>query len=672
MVDLLTRNSTNWLRSSISIGVLIFSSSLPIAAATWTALKNPAPASIQIMVQLTDGTILAQSYGNAQSWMKLTPDASGNFINGTWTTLAPALQAQLYFASQVLPDGRFWMAGGEYTGPGLQANWGNFAEIYDPVANTWTAAAPFPAQAGCPQINYVTGNLTSGSAVVTNIFPYTTGFTVGEGVSGTGIPSGTTVVSVNSPSQITISANATSTHTASTVNLANRYTLTACLGDEPSILVPGGNVLVGDLVNRNTWLYNVAADSWTLTGQKAYNESSDEEGWAKLPNGTVLNYDLFQSKSTGGSYAEIYNPTTGTWSSISPSDGSALGTIPQLSSNALGSELGPIMRLQDGRVLVIGATQHTGIYNPATNTWSAGPDVMGTLSNFANPAGTASPFGADDSPSAALPNGHIIFGADAAASQFTSTGNITSGSKVITNIPSTAILQVGWPVSGTGIPSNATISSVDSSTQVTVSASATATTASLSIKFGGTFSGPTQLFDFNPTTNAISPLLPALADSNLNSGVYPKRMLTLPTGQVMFADGSSQAYVYTPDGAASPALKPAVNGIVYNGGGLFTLTGKQLNGQGAGAAYGDDDQMDTNYPLVRFTATDGSGNVFYAKTTNWSSVAVAGGLTTPQTVNFTLNPAMTTPGNYVLTVVGAGIASVPLFVNITQAEINKI
>lgn len=670
-MDRLNRNPLAWLQPVLFIGAAIYSS-VPAIAASWTPLTRLAPASIQILVQMTDGTILAQSYGNAQSWMKLTPDAFGSYVNGTWTTLAPALQAQLYFASQVLPDGRFWMAGGEYTGPGLLANWGNFAEIYDPILNTWKAVAPFPAQSGCPQISAVTGNLTAGSTVITNIFPYTTGITVGEGVSGTGIPPGATIISVDSPAQVTISANATSTRAASAVNLANRFTLTACLGDEPSILLPGGRILVGSLVDQKTWIYNVGTDSWSQTGPKIYNDSSDEEGWAKLPDGRVLNYDLFQSKRTGGGYAEIYDPATGAWSAISPSDGTAYGAIPQLSSNALGSELGPIVRLQDGRLLVIGATPHTALYNPATNTWSAGPDMVGMLSNAANPDSTPSPFGADDAPAAALPNGHVIFAADAAPSEVTTTGDIVTGSKVITGLPSTAIIQVGWRVNGTGIPPGTTVSSVDSMTQVTLSAAATATTQSLLITFGGTFSGPTQLFDFNPTTNLISPLLPALSDVNLNSAAFPKRMLTLPTGQVMFSAGSNQAYIYTPDGSAAPALKPAINGIVYRGGGVFTLTGKQLNGQSAGAAYGDDDQMDTNYPLVRFTATDGSGRVYYARTTNWSSVAVAGGLTASETVNFTLNPAMTTPGNYVLTVVGAGIASVPLFVNITSAEINKL
>jgi len=161
------------------------------------------------------------------------------------------------------------------------------------------------------------------------------------------------------------------------------------------------------------------------------------------------------------------------------------------------------------------------------------------------------------------------------------------------------------------------------------------------------------------------------ASTTLKGGVYPKRFLTLPTGQVLFSDGTSQASIYTPDGTAAPQYRPVINSIVYNGGGAFTLTGKQLNGQSAGAAYGDDDQMDTNYPIVRFVATDGSGKVYYAKTTNWSSVTVAGGLTTPQTVTVTLNPAMLTPGNYAMIVGAAGISSVPTIVNITQAEIDK-
>lgn len=643
---------------SLSTALIPFSA----IAATWTPLTNLMPGgnTVQLMVQMTDGTILVQGY-NGFTWMKLTPDANGNYINGTWTTLAQGPVPRLYYSSQVLRDGRFWLTGGEYTGPGLLANWSNTGEIYDPVANTWTPTAPYPNQPNCPTIAYVSANWTSGSPTVTSIYPYTSGLVVGWTVTGTGIPAGTTIVSIDSPTQITLSAAATANRTASQLTFNHSYRLTGCLGDDPSILL-GDTILVGNLSNSNAFLYNIALDSWTQTGSKVYADQSDEEGWAKLADGSVVTYDLFKSKSTGGSYAEKYNPATGTWSSISPSDGTALGTIPQLSSSALGSELGPIIRLQDGRIFCIGATQHTALYNPATNTWSAGPDMMGTLN------GIPSPFGGDDSPAAILPNGHVILAADAGASQFKSTGDITTRSNIIMNIPSTAILQFGWAVSASGIPSGSTISSVDSPSQIHINNDATATTSGVTITFGGTFSLPTQLFDYDPTANTINPVSPAIPDTRLNtSAVYPKRMLVLPTGQVLFSDASSQIWAYTPDGTPNPALRPVINGITYNGGGVFTLTGKQLNGQSAGAAYGDDDQMDTNYPIVRMA--NFAGKVFYARTTNWSSTGVAGG-STLETVNFTLNPAMPA-GIYTVIDSGAGISSVPFILNVTQAEVNK-
>ena len=43
--------------------------------------------------------------------------------------------------------------------------------------------------------------------------------------------------------------------------------------------------------------------------------------------------------------------------------------------------------------------------------------------------------------------------------------------------------------------------------------------------------------------------------------------------------------------------------------------------------------------------------------------------TTLVTTDFTLNPAMPA-GVYALTVSGAGISSAPLFVNITQSQVN--
>ena len=620
------------------------------------------------MLQLTDGSVLIENGSNLKTWFRLRPDPSGNYANGAFTTTAAMSTGRLYFGSEVLPDGRLWVLGGEYTGPSAFANWSNTGEIYDPVADTWTPITPYPNQAGCPSISTITGNRTSGSNIITSIYPYTTGLSVGEGIggTGTGIPAGTTITSIDSSTQIHISANATLTVTAGALSLSSNYQLTGCFGDDPTMLIPGGTagqILAGDLINGKSFIYDIGANSWTQSGTKVYSgEASDEEGWVKLSDGTILTYDLFKSIATGGSYAEKYNPVAGTWSGISPSDGTAMGTIPVLSSSALGYELGPLLRLQDGRVLVVGANQHTGLYTPGTNTWAAGPDIMGTLSG--NPA----PFGADDAPAAILPNGHVIIAADAGPSPVISTGTVTAASKVVTGLTSTALIQVNWPVSGTGIASGSRVASVDSPTQVTLTSNATST-GTPTLTFGGLFTFPTQLFDFNPSNNSISPLATAIPDASLaNRSAYTTRMLLLPTGQLLFSDSTSQLYLYTPDGTPSPALRPVINKVAYNGGGSFTLTGKQLNGQSAGAAYGDDVESNSNYPIVRFN--DSAGNVYYAKTTNWSSYGV-GTSTTPQTVNFTLNPTLTTPGNYSVVVSGAGIQSFPVIVNITQAEINQ-
>lgn len=79
-----------------------------------------------------------------------------------------------------------------------------FSEVYESVANFRTTHAT------------PTGNTTSGSAVVTNVSS-TTGLYPGEPVSGTGIATGSVVVSVDSSSQITLSANATSSETGTSL-----------------------------------------------------------------------------------------------------------------------------------------------------------------------------------------------------------------------------------------------------------------------------------------------------------------------------------------------------------------------------------------------------------------------------------------------------------------------
>ncbi len=71
--------------------------------------------------------------------------------------------------------------------------------------------------------------------------------------------------------------------------------------------------------------------------------------------------------------------------------------------------------------------------------------------------------------------------------------------------------------------------------------------------------------------------------------------------------------------------EPSISSISANTlapGSTYSLSGKQLAGLDQGAAYGDDVQDNTNFPLVRITNSS-TGVVTYARTANWSSVSVA-------------------------------------------------
>jgi hypothetical protein len=649
-----------------SVGFISLIAPVSGVAGSWVKVAAAAPGGAGVMLLLTDGTVMVQQ-SNGKNWMRLTPSATGSYAAGSWTLnpIAPMSIERLYFASQVLQSGKVWVMGGEYSGPGLPAVFSPTAEIYDPATNTWSPAATFPNQPGLCGTGSIAYNasVTSGSNTITGI-PSTANFYVGWTVTGTGIPAGTTITSIDSLTQVHISNNATATN--GNALLTFRGTRPACFGDTPSIVLPGGKILAGSLIDRTSYLYTTATDSWAQTGTKLYDQS-DEEGWSLQSTGRVLTYDIFKSVQAGSGFAELYNPVLGTWSSISPGDGTATGTLPLLSSSALGFELGPVLRLQDGRTLVIGANGLTAIYTPGSNSWAAGPTITGTLNG--NPA----TFGADDAPAAILPNGHVILAADAGPAAVSSTGNATAGSNIITNIPSTVLFQVGWSVAQSDgntnvIPGGATVTSVDSTSQIHISRNAVGTQSGIGLKFGGIFSAPTQLFDFNPAgAGTVSALAAPIPDPGLtNLPAFVTRMVALPTGQILFADGSSQLYIYTGDGTVNPTLRPVISNITYNGGGTFTLTGKQLNGQSAGSDYGDDNQSDSNYPILRLV--NAAGTTYYCRTTNWSNVAVGIGTAT-QTVNFTLNPALPA-GNYSAIVSGAGISSFPVAVAITAAQLN--
>jgi hypothetical protein len=116
------------------------------ALGSWQTLTNPIPVSAGIALLLTDGTVVVQEVLGSD-WWRLTPDASGSYVDGTWSELPPMPNgyAPLYFASAVLPDGRLVVLGGEYTGPVEERTETTEGAIYDPTTNAWTEIAPPPS-----------------------------------------------------------------------------------------------------------------------------------------------------------------------------------------------------------------------------------------------------------------------------------------------------------------------------------------------------------------------------------------------------------------------------------------------------------------------------------------------------------------------------------------------
>jgi Kelch motif len=106
---------------------------------SWQPLANQPAFNASTMLLLTDGTVMAQE-SNGTAWWRLTPDEWGDYANGTWSPLAPMIDARLYYASAVLADGRVFVAGGEYNGGSVGVDW-NRVEVYDPVANSWQPAS---------------------------------------------------------------------------------------------------------------------------------------------------------------------------------------------------------------------------------------------------------------------------------------------------------------------------------------------------------------------------------------------------------------------------------------------------------------------------------------------------------------------------------------------------
>lgn len=274
-------------------------SALAASSSPWQLLKNQPPVLDYTNcgpgnpILLTDGSVLIQDNG-CQDWWKLTPDAFGSYVNGTWTQVAstPSGYSPLYHSSAVLTDGRVIIEGGEYNF--LNPVWTNMGAIYDPLANTWTMINP---PSGWSTIGDAQGVvLADGTFMQANCC--------------------TTQTALFNPNTLTWTATGAGKFD---VNDEEGWTLLP----NREVLTVDAYVFAYDAKATGSELYNPASGTWFGAGSTIVqlwdsasqcggkNHSSHEVGPGVLrPDGTVF---YTGANRCGASHTAIYNSKTGAW-----------------------------------------------------------------------------------------------------------------------------------------------------------------------------------------------------------------------------------------------------------------------------------------------------------------------------------------------------------------------
>lgn len=169
---------------------------------------------------------------------------------------------------------------------------------------------------------------------------------------------------------------------------------------------------------------------------------------------------------------------------------------------------------------------------------------------------------------------------------------------------------------------------------------------------------PSTLYEFNGTGFVNIPQPKGLNPSNTEGG----RMLVTAAGTVLLTHvGTPQMWFYAPAGTYEAAWQPHICTGCYPAtcyvGDTYTVSGTQFNGLSQGAAFGDDAQSATNYPLVQIT-NNATGHKFFARTHGFSTMGVATGNKTTST-KFTILPTSegTEFGDSTMVVIANGIPS---------------
>ncbi len=325
------------------------------------------------------------------------------------------------------------------------------------------------------------------------------------------------------------------------------------IADTAAVVLDDGRVLILGNASSNTYAFTASGNSfqWSSpTSLKAYpNALVTPEGSCTLQqDGRVFcAHSGFVRYQPGASGAD-------SWTQLSTSPPISLKSF-----NGSDYEIGPVLQLYDGSMMVLGADSQTSSNAPpkdahaailgAGDTWRMAPPIRAT-----QPNGTPA-LNHGDTPSIVMSDGRVLVASD---SDDAGLGN----------------------------------------------------------------GGPSALHEFDPSAPgggswAAVPNPPSATFTTVGAWI---RMLDLPSGEVLVtgtSDGS--VWLYKPNGTPASSWRPAISSISGpNISGEYTLTGTQLNGLTVGGGIGDEGMTATNYPIVYLVA---GGQRYYARSYNFSHMA---------------------------------------------------
>ncbi len=322
------------------------------ASATWATQTSG-------IASVSNGAATGLALGSTSVTATLgTVAASGevDVTTNTWTA-APQMPTERVagHSATLLTNGRLLVVGGVTSTGGTAA-----ADLFDPVAATWTPVAPM----GTMRSSHAATLLADGRVLVTGGSTVSTSAAKGY---------------VNNASAEIYDPVANTWTATPPMSVARSHHTATLLPDGKVLVVGGENVQY--LVEPTAEIYDPVANSWSAPRAQPIAPRSQHTA-TLLPSGLVLiagGFDIVDGLLTPTNTAELYDPVLHTTTTSSTDGNGVTTTTTTITGGHDFTSTTPMAfahyghsatRLADGRVVVVGGqTTATEIYDPATATW---------------------------------------------------------------------------------------------------------------------------------------------------------------------------------------------------------------------------------------------------------------------------------------------------------------